>query len=97
MRVVKQITFNSVDHADILAWLDRQDNESAAVRDAIREKMGIGLGDIYRKLSSFEIDLYKELQALKRNGVSTNDQAPAPLPVDEPTEAAMALDELLGG
>lgn len=102
MKVIKNFSFDSERDADILAWLSRQGDrkESAAIREAIREKMGVSLDDVYRKLVDFEMDIYRELQALKRAGLAAADpnlEMVEQLPFQEPDEAAAALDKLLGG
>ena len=83
MKVTIPVSLDDQRDADILAWLDRQSNRSAAVREAIREKMsGITLTDIYH-----------ELQELKRRSIVTHRAEPD---TSEPSEAAANLDKLLG-
>jgi hypothetical protein len=82
-------TLDSETDRDLVRWLDRQDNRSAAIREAIREHIGgagVTLGDVYQAVK----DLDHKVQA----GVivaGTQDQADE---WEEPPEAAAALDAL---
>jgi hypothetical protein len=82
---------------DILRWLERQENKSAAVRAAIREHIGrngLTLGDVYRAVKELERKLEARAVVLARGtGESEGDSW------DEPDDAAAALDALaeLGG
>jgi hypothetical protein len=73
---------------DLLTWLSRQDNRSAAIRTALRGHLDGGRGISLA-------DVYQEIRALRRRletGVLTT---PAePMPADEPPELALALDNL---
>jgi len=77
---------------DILRWLDRQENRSAAIREAIRGHLGrngVTLGDVYRAV--------KELERKIETGAVVVAQGGDPLAGDdwdEPLEAAAALDAL---
>jgi hypothetical protein len=81
---------------DILRWLERQENKSAAIRAAIREHIGrngISLGDVYRAVKELE----RKLEAgaiVVAGGASEAGEA-----WDEPDDAVAALDALaeLGG
>jgi hypothetical protein len=82
---------------DILRWLERQENKSAAIRVAIREHIGrngITLGDVYRAVKDLERKLEAGAVVLAGGaGESEGDSW------DEPDDAAAALDALaeLGG
>jgi hypothetical protein len=73
---------------DILCWLGRQDNKSAAIREAIREHLG--RGDITLT------DVYEAIQELKRGGwASMAETQPCDLESRaEPPDVAAALDSL---
>jgi len=76
---------------DILRWLDRQENRSAAIREAIRDHIGRGgvtLGDVYQVVKEIERKI-KAGAVVVAGGVS-----PADDDWDEPPEAAAALDAL---
>lgn len=78
---------------DLLRWLDAQENKSAAIRGALREHLGRGvtLGDVYQAVQ----DLARKVQA----GTVVVCGEPGAPDVDEPAEAAAALDRLatMGG
>jgi hypothetical protein len=83
---------------DILRWLERQENKSAAIRAAIREHIGrngITLGDVYRVVK----DLERKLEAGTLNVVAGGAGSTEGEEWDEPDDAAAALDALaeLGG
>jgi len=69
--------------ADIIAWLEGQENVSAAIRDAIRASSGISL-----------LDIYREIQELKKRSFVAASVEPDP--VEETSQAANNLDKLLG-
>jgi hypothetical protein len=78
---------------DILRWLERQENKSAAIRAAIREHIGrngLTLGDVYRAVKGLESGT-----AFVASEIGTNEGEEW----DEPDDAAAALDALaeLGG
>jgi hypothetical protein len=82
---------------DILRWLERQENKSAAIRAAIREHIGrngITLGDVYRAVKDLERKL--EIGAVVIAGGAGEPEGDL---WDEPDDAAAALDALaeLGG
>jgi hypothetical protein len=78
---------------DILRWLERQENKSKAIRDALREHIsgvGVSLGDVYQAVR----DLERKLEA----GAALGYAVPA-LKVevddwDEPPDVAATLDAL---
>lgn len=82
---------------DILRWLERQENKSAAIRAAIREHIGrngITLSDVYRAVKGLERKL-ESGTVLVAGGTGANEIEEW----DEPNDAAAALDALaeLGG
>ena len=82
---------------DILRWLERQENKSAAIRAAIREHIGrngVSLGDVYRVVKGLERKL--ESRAVVVAGGAGESEGES---WDEPDDAAAALDALaeLGG
>jgi len=84
------ISFNTEGDRDILRWLERQENRSAAVRDVIREHLGQGgvtIGHVYRAIQ----DLERKLQAglVVRPGDDGGK-----LDSDVPADIAAALDAL---
>jgi len=82
MKAVVPVSLDTDRDADILIWLDRQPNKSAAIREAIRETIaGITLADIYN-----------EIQELKRRSFVTGRPEPELI---EQSEAAANLDKLL--
>jgi len=75
---------------DILRWLERQENRSAAIRAALREHLargGVTLGDVYQAVK----DLERKLQAGAVMGCAAPTQGDD---WDEPPDAAAALDAL---
>lgn len=82
------ITFvlDTVRDRDILHWLGRQDNKSAAIREAIRAHLG--------RSGITLTDVYEAIQDLKRGGWVPGEQAPAAAASDEPPDVAAALDSL---
>ena len=81
----KTFTFNGED-ADILAWLDSQDNQTQAVRDAIRAFMGRD-----------RVTLRSVLEAVSRieGRLASGDFTPGDgTPAGEDPELAAALDNL---
>lgn len=73
---------------DILRWLERQGNKSAAIREAIRASLADG--DITLA------HVYEAIQDLKRCGWVSGPEAPAhtTAPSAEPPDVAAALDSL---
>jgi len=84
MLVKKIICFDSDADADLLTWLDGQDNISGAVRAAIRAYRGraVTLGDVLEAIADLRGDL--------RGGAVLN-EVPE---VQEDPELALALDNL---
>jgi hypothetical protein len=90
-KVVVSISLDTEGDRDILRWLGQQENQSAAVRKAIREHLGRGgvtLGDVYQVVARIE----RRLEA----GVVVNAEGRTVTDAewDEPAEAAAALDAL---
>jgi hypothetical protein len=82
---------------DILRWLERQENKSAAIRAAIREhidRSGLTMGDVYRAVKDLERKLETGAVVLAGGVGETEGDS-----WDEPDDAAAALDALaeLGG
>jgi hypothetical protein len=90
---VVNFVLNSEADRDIVRWLDRQDNKSAAIREAIREHIGgtgVTLGDIYEAIK----DLERRLQVGQVVTHSSDPGLLCNMELDEPPEAAAALDAL---
>jgi len=91
------ISLDTETDKDILRWLERQENKSAAIRAAIREHIGrngVTLGDVYRAVKELERKLETGAVILAGGaGESEGEEW------DEPDDAAAALDALaeLGG
>jgi beta-glucosidase/6-phospho-beta-glucosidase/beta-galactosidase len=84
------VSFDVEADRDILRWLNRQENRSAAVRDALREHIARGsitLGDVYRAVK----DLERKLQA---GAILAAVPAYPEDEIEEDPEAAAALDRL---
>ena len=82
---------------DILRWLERQENKSAAVRSAIREHVGrngITLGDVYRAVKDLERRIEAGAIVVAGRVEASEEEA-----WDEPADVAAALEALaeLGG
>lgn len=73
--------------ADILKWLEAQDNKSEAIRAAIRLAMR---GEVERPEITLQ-DIYQELQDIKRNGFIMRDDKGD---YDEPADVAANLENL---
>jgi hypothetical protein len=88
-KVVVSFSLDTDEDRDLLRWLGRQENRSAAIREALRARAsgGITLGDVYQAV--------KEVERLIRSGVVV-----AGAPADngeiweEPPDIAAALDAL---
>ena len=75
---------------DLLRWLERQSNRSAAVREVLRAHLSSGdvtLGDVYRAVQ----DLRREM---KSRTIAVGAGCGKAVEVDEPPDAAAALDQL---
>jgi hypothetical protein len=73
---------------DILRWLGRQDNKSAAIREAIREHLGRGditLTDVYQAIQDLKRGSWKPAPHTRSDNVENS---------DEPPDVAAALDSL---
>ena len=90
-KTTKTISFDTERDADLLAWLNAQENVSGAVRDALRSALG-------REQSNITLEhVYQAVLDLKARIVSGIVTVPAErLDVDLPgtEEAARALDTL---
>ena len=89
MKVTIAFTLNTEADRDILRWLERQENRSAAIREAIRRHIsgGVTLGDVYQAV--------KDLERKLRTGVVVTGNAPDEGDDwEEPLDAAAALDAL---
>ena len=89
MKVTIAFTLNTEADRDILRWLERQENRSAAIREAIRRHIsgGVTLGDVYQAV--------KDLERKLRTGVVVTGNAPDEGDDwEEPPDAAAALDAL---
>jgi hypothetical protein len=89
-KVTITISLDADEDRDLLRWLGRQENRSAAVREALRARAsgGITLGDVYQAV--------KAVERLIRSGVVVTG-APAEDNGEiweEPPDIAAALDAL---
>jgi|YNPNPStandDraft_1061719.scaffolds.fasta_scaffold328695_1 hypothetical protein len=89
-KVTITISLDADEDRDLLRWLGRQENRSAAIREALRARVsgGVTLGDVYQAV--------KEVERLIRSGVVV---AGAPAADngeiwEEPPDIAAALDAL---
>jgi hypothetical protein len=84
------VTFvlDTVRDRDILFWLDRQENKSAAIREAIRTHLG--------RSGVTLVDVYEAIQDLKRCGwLSRPEARTLAMPgSDEPPDVVATLDRL---
>jgi len=92
--MAKKVTFTvSMDaeaDRDLLRWLERQENRSAAVREVLRAHLGGGdvtLGDVYRAVQ----DLRAEIRS---RTIAAGPGCGEAVAVDEPAAAAAALEQL---
>ena len=77
---------------DLLRWIARQENRSAAIRSAIREhisRSGVTLGDVYRAVKDLERKIETGAVA-----IVAGEGGEGPEVWDEPADAAAALDAL---
>lgn len=90
MKTTIAFTLDTEEDGDILRWLARQENKSAAIRAALREHLargGVTLADVYQAV--------RELQRMIKAGAAVgvvNDNPGDDW--DEPEDAAAALDAL---
>ena len=86
---VVSFTLDTEADKDITRWLDRHENRSAAIREAIRDhvgRSGVTLGDVYQAVKGLE----RKLQS----GVVVSAGKDQTEEWDEPADAAAALDAL---
>jgi hypothetical protein len=89
---VTTFTLDSETDRDIVRWLERQDNKSAAIRKAIREHIGgagVTLGDIYQAVKDLERKVAAGVAVIDSASLRSIDDN-----VEEPPDAAAALDAL---
>ena len=70
MRTTRAFSLDTDNDADIITWLDAQENKSLAIRRAIRAawlRSGVTLGDVLNELG--------EVKRLLRSGVVVNGNA----------------------
>ena len=84
MKLTFTIALDTERDADLVAYLDAQDNRSAAIRDALRLAVDQG-----RRPAATIDDVLAAVQALQRGGVLHSEQAG-----DEPPDIAAVLDSL---
>jgi hypothetical protein len=87
-KVTKSVSFDAEADADLLRWLDHQENASAAIREALRRGIagGVTLADVHATLSRIERRL--------EHGIVVGGNGGNGSAHDEPAEAAAALDAL---
>lgn len=86
-QVTYSLKIDTETDADLVRWLDRQDNKSAAIRTALRGHIrgnSVSLGDVYQAVKALE----RKIAAGVIVTASDDDYT------DEPPEAAAALDAL---
>ncbi len=89
-KTTRTLSLDTETDKDILRWLNRQDNRSAAIRVAIRDHIGrngVTLGDVFRAVKEIE-------RKIQTGGVLTTNDPSLDDDWDEPQEAAAALDAL---
>lgn len=90
-KVVIPVSMDTEADRDLLRWLERQENRSAAIRDALREYIGRGsvtLGDVYQAVKELERKLQTGAMIVGGASQRSGDEW------EEPPEAAAALDAL---
>jgi len=90
-KVTFTVSMDSEADRDLLRWLERQDNRSAAVREVLRAHLGGGdvtLGDVYRAVQDLRAEIRSRTIAA---GSLRSGEVAA---VDEPAAAAAALEQL---
>ena len=90
-KTTKTISFDTERDADLLAWLNAQENVSSAVRDALRSAVALDrssttLEQVYQAVKDLETKMLGRLVIVQA------ERADADLPGTE--EAAKALDTL---
>lgn len=91
-KVTITFSLDAEDDKDLLAWLGRQENRSAVIRDALRARLtgGVTLGDIYQAVKDLDRKLDRKLKAV----AGTVQDAPADDDWNEPPDVAAVLDAL---
>lgn len=90
-KTVVSFTLDSERDRDLVRWLERQENRSLAIREAIREHLergSITIADVYEAVKNLE----RKLQA--RAVIMAGNSSPAGDDWDEPPEAVAALEAL---
>jgi hypothetical protein len=84
VKVRRNFSFDNRDDAELLRWLDQQDNASATVRAALRAYRGerVTLADVHREVKS----LRRDLQAMDFHAQDSDEE--------EDPDLASALDNL---
>ena len=85
MKLTFTIALDTERDADLVAYLDAQDNRSAAIRDALRLALDQG-----RRPAATIDDVLAAVRDLQRGGVLHSEQAGA----GEPPDIAAVLDSL---
>lgn len=90
-KVTITFSLDAEEDKGLLDWLERQENRSAVIRDALRARLtgGVTLGDVYQAVKDLERKLDRKLQAV---AVTVQDA-----PDDdwnEPPDVAAVLDAL---
>jgi hypothetical protein len=88
--IVVTISLDTERDRDILRWLKRQQNRSAAVRQAIRHSLcnGVTIGDLYETLQEIKRDLRTRILAAPETQAQEDDWP------SEDAGAAAALSKL---
>lgn len=84
------VSFDVEADKDLLRWVERQENRSAAIRGAIREHIsrnGVTLGDVYRVVKELERKIEAGAVVVAGGGDGGEEW-------DEPEDAAAALNAL---
>lgn len=75
---------------DILRWLERQENKSKTIRDALREHIsggGVTLGDVYQAVQNLERKIATGVALVSADPASEDEWS-------EPADVAATLDAL---
>jgi hypothetical protein len=80
------ILLNTDKHADLIEWIEAQQNKSAAIRTALRRGMRGG--------SITNEDIYNAVMELKANGLQVGLAEHGAAAGDEPEDIAATLDTL---
>lgn len=89
MKTTIAFTLDTEEDRDILRWLERQRNRSAAIREALRRHVsgGVTLGDVYQAVK----DLERKLRSGMVVAASSSDDGED---WEEPPEVVAALEAL---